>query len=349
MSVDHQSGSWFTEEQAMLTFALMSVLLAALVIRPYLQFILLGMILAYILWPIRARLLSRLERTSTALGLTVMTIVAIMVPLGYLILEAGLEMLEIIDEIRAGELDLADIEAQLALLGIETDLDAMFETYSDQIAMGLEILAFTLFGFIRTIPSLFIGLTITVFVLFILLRDGDRLLAWTRSILPIRDEIQNELNERLDRLTRASVIGNVAASLIQAVALGVGLWLLGFDKVFFLTVLTFIFALLPLVGAFIVWIPLVFYLVAIGDTSAALLLTVLGMVVSLSDFYTRPLVIGHSAAINSAIIVVGVFGGIVTFGAIGLLVGPVILGGAKIFVEVLIRERNSDRSHNVAT
>ncbi len=349
MSVDHQSGSWFTEEQAMLTFALMSVLLAALVIRPYLQFILLGMILAYILWPIRALLLQRLERTLAALGLTVMTIVVIMVPLGYLLIEAGLEMLEIIDEIRAGELDLADVEAQLALLGIETDLNAMFETYSDQIAMGLEILAFTLFGFIRTIPHLFIGLTITVFVLFILLRDGDRLLAWTRSILPIRDEIQNELNERLDRLTRASVIGNVAASLIQAVALGVGLWLLGFDKVFFLTVLTFIFALLPLVGAFIVWIPLVFYLVAIGDTSAALLLTVLGMVVSLSDFYTRPLVIGHSAAINSAIIVVGVFGGIVTFGAIGLLVGPVILGGAKIFVEVLIRERNSDRSHNVAT
>ena len=348
MSIDHRSGSWFTEEQAMLVFALMSVLLAALVIRPYLQFILLGMVLAYILWPIRKRLLPKLDRTMTALGLTLATIVAIMVPLGYLLFEAALEMLEIIDEIRAGELDLADIEAQLASLGIDTDLDALFETYSDQIAMGLEILALRLFDFIRTIPGLFIGLTITVFVLFILLRDGDRLLAWTRSILPIRAEVQDELNERLDRLTRASVIGNVAASLIQAAALGLGLWLLGFDKVFFLIVLTFILALLPLVGAFLVWIPLVFYLVAIGDTSSALILTVLGMMVSLSDFYTRPLVIGHSAAINSAIIVVGVFGGIVTFGAIGLLVGPVILGGAKIFVEVLIRERNADRNHDVA-
>lgn len=333
----------------MLVFALVSVVLAALIIRPYVQFILLGMIFAYILWPIRTRLLPKLDRTLTALGLTVATIVAVMVPLGYLLLEAGLELLEIIDEIRAGELNLVDIEEQLALVGISVDLDVFYDTYSDQIAMGLEILAVTLFGFISTLPSLFIGLTITVFVLFILLRDGDRLLAWTRSILPIRDEIQDELNERLDRLTRASVIGNVAASLIQAVALGLGLWWLGFDKVFFLIVLTFILALLPLVGAFLVWIPLVFYLVAIGNTSAALILTVIGLLVSISDFYTRPLVIGHSAALNSAIIVVGVFGGIVTFGAIGLLVGPVILGGSKIFVEVLIRERDADRHRNAAT
>lgn len=328
----------------MLAFALVSVVLAMLVIRPYLQFILLGMVFAYIIWPIRSKVVPKVGRTLSALGLTAATIVSVMVPIGYLLFEAGRETLEIIDEIAAGELDLAGIEEQLAAFGIHIDLEIFYVTYSDQIAGALEMVAWTLFDFIRTIPRLFIGLTITVFVLFILLRDGDRLNAWTKSILPIRNDVQDELNERLDRLTRASVIGNVAASLIQAVALGIGLWLLGFDNVFFLSVLTFILALLPLVGAFLVWIPLVFYLFAIGDISTAILLTILGTAVSLSDFYTRPLVIGHSAAINSAIIVVGVFGGIVAFGAIGLLVGPVILGGAKIFVEVLIRERNHDRS-----
>ena len=349
MSTDHRSGSWFTEEQAMLVFALVSVVLAGIVIKPYLQFIILGMVFAYILWPIRARLLERVGRTLTALSLTFITILVVMLPLGYLLFEAGREALEIIDDIGAGELNLADIEAQLAALGLSIDLEGFYGSYSEQIATALEIAAMSLFGFFRTIPRLFIGLTITVFVLFILLRDGDRLLAWNRSILPIRSEVQEELNVQLDRLTRASVIGNVAASLIQAIVLGAGLWLLGFDNVFFLTVLTFILALLPLVGAFFVWIPLVFYLVAIGDTTTALLLAILGTLVSVSDFYTRPLVIGHSAAINSAIIVVGVFGGIVAFGAIGLLIGPVILGGAKIFVEVLIRERDQDTISEITT
>lgn len=342
MPADRHHHSWFTEQQAMLVFALISIVLAALVILPYVQFILLGMVFAYIVWPLRQRLVDRLRHDIAALVLTIVTIVVVIVPLGYLLYHASREALEVIAAIEAGNLDLSDIEAQLAEFGLGIDLEAFYDTYRGQIATALEMAAWTLFDVVRSLPRLFIGLTITVFVLFILLRDGPQLIAWTRSILPIRNEVQDELNERLERLTRASVIGNVAASLIQAVALGVGLWLLGFENVFFLTVLTFILALLPLVGAFLVWVPLVFYLLAVGDTTGAAILFVYGTIVSMSDFYTRPIVIGHSAALNAAIIVVGVFGGIVAFGAIGLLVGPVVLGGAKIFVEVLIRERNNE-------
>lgn len=341
MSTDQHHGPWFTEQQAMLVFALFSIVLAALVILPYVQFILLGMVFAYVVWPLRIHGIKYFGRTLTALSLTLATVVAILLPLSYLTFTASRQALEIIQDFEAGALDIAAIERQLASIGLDIDLVSFFDTYRDQIGTALELVAWTVFDIVRSIPQLFIGLIITVFVLFILLREGDQLIAWTRSILPFRGEVQDELNERLDRLTRASVLGNVVASLIQAVALAAGLWYLGFENVIFLGVLTFILALLPLVGAFLVWIPLVFFLFAVGDVSGAVLLTIYGSLVSISDFYTRPIVIGHSAALNSAIIVVGVFGGIVAFGAIGLLVGPVVLGGAKIFVEVLMRERRN--------
>jgi len=69
---------------------------------------------------------------------------------------------------------------------------------------------------------MFIGLTVTLFVLFALLRDGERLVAWFQWVLPIDNEILDELSTGLDRLMWASVVGNVAVAAIQAVMLGVG-------------------------------------------------------------------------------------------------------------------------------
>lgn len=113
----------------------------------------------------------------------------------------------------------------------------------------------------------------------------------------------------------------------------------GMPGVVFLTVATFILTLLPLVGAFGVWLPVSIYLLAIGRPISAVLLFVYGSFVSASDLYVRPAIINRSGALNVATIVVGIFGGIVLFGAIGLFVGPVVLGGAKVVLDLFAQER----------
>lgn len=342
MSTDTRTTSWFREEQAILVLTLASIVLAALVILPYLQYVLFGLILAYILWPIQRWLTSYFRRDLSALVLTVAAVIAILFPLVYLLRELSRQAFAVVTALEQADIDIAELEATLATWGLEVDIEAVIEDNQEFLADALEVLALRILAVAQSLPNIFVGLTITVFVLFVLLRDGPRLVAWTRAVLPIRDEIQDDLNDRLDRLMRASVVGNAVAGLIQAVALGVGLWLLGFDNVLFLTVLTFVLALLPLVGAFLVWVPLVGYLLAVGSPGTAALLFVYGSLVSISDFYTRPIVIGHSAELNSAIIVVGVFGGIVAFGPVGLLIGPVLVGGAKITTEAMVHARNED-------
>ncbi|MCL7419270.1 MAG: hypothetical protein M8354_15745, partial [Halalkalicoccus sp.] len=54
--------------------------------------------------------------------------------------------------------------------------------------------------------------------------------------------------------------------------------------------------------------------------------------------HIRPAVIGKSGELSSAVIVVGIFGGIAVLGPIGLFVGPVILGTAKISFDLFARE-----------
>jgi len=213
------------------------------------------------------------------------------------------------------------------------------DTAMERIAAGIREVTMGILDIVGSLPGLFIGLTVTLFVLFALLRDGQRLVAWFEWVLPVADEDLTELREGLDDLMWASVVGNVAVAAIQAVMLGAGLVVAGVPAVVFLTVATFVLTLLPLVGAFGVWLPAAVYLVAVGRPTAGAALAVYGVFVTFSDSYLRPALIGQTAAFNSAIVIVGIFGGLVVFGAVGLFIGPVVLGGTKLVLDTYARGR----------
>ena len=343
MNPDKSASEWFTEQQVMVTLTLILVILTGLVFLPYIQYIVFAAVLAYVFWPLRERLAGRFRHDVSALIITVLAVAVISLPLLYLLRDLGRQAVSFAETVEEIDLNYAGIEQTLLEWGFAVDIDEAIQQNQDVIADGFEILTNQLISTAQSLPSIIIGLVILNFVLFVLLRDGHELVQWTRAMLPVRKRTQTELYNRFDRLLWASVVGNIAAGGIQAVALGGVFWLLGFDNVLFLTVLTFVLALLPLVGAFAVWVPAVAYLVVTGQLQLAAVMLVFGLAISASDFYTRPLVIGHSAELNSAVIVIGVFGGIVAFGPVGLVVGPVIIGGGKITIEVMMAARNRDK------
>ena len=340
MADDADDTGWISERTGLTLLALIGLSLGALVILPYLQYILLGVVLAYILTPAQRRLERVVGATTSALALVAVAILAILLPTIYVLAIAFQQALQVITAIQEGTLDVADIEQHLESSGITVDLADLYETYQEPIGTALQGFATTGIEIVGGVPAILIGLTVTLFVLFALLRDGDRFVVWTQSVIPVDDAVQRELHDELDQLMWASVVGNVAVAAIQAVLLGVGLALLGVPAVVFLTVATFVLALLPLVGAFGVWVPVAGYLLLVGQFVPAAILVVYGALVSGSDTYLRPALIGKTGALNAAIIVVGIFGGIVVFGAVGLFIGPVVLGGAKVILDLFARERS---------
>ncbi|SEH14999.1 Predicted PurR-regulated permease PerM [Natronorubrum sediminis] len=333
---------WFSERPGLSLLTLFSTALAALIVLPYLQYILLAVVLAYVLMPAQRRLEQYVRSMTAALVLVVVAILAILLPVMYVLAIALREALELLAAVQEGSLGMADIEQRLEATGYVIDLGDLYGTYQEPISTAAQGLATSGIELVSGLPALLIGLTVTLFVLFALLRDGDRLVAWIQQVAPIETEIQEELLTELDRLMWASVVGNVLVAAIQAVALGIGLAVLGLPAIVLLTVATFVFALLPLVGAFGVWVPVALYLLVVGDFVGAGALVIYGSIVSASDTYLRPALIGRTSAFNSAIIVVGIFGGIIIFGAVGLFVGPVILGGAKVTLDVFAREQTAD-------
>ncbi|ELY56608.1 AI-2E family transporter [Natronococcus jeotgali] len=339
MSSRPDLSEWLSDRAGLVVLTLVSVLLAALIVLPYLQYVLLGVILAYVLVPAQRRLERYVRSMTAALVLVVVALLTILLPVLYVLAIALGQALDIAMAVQDGSLNAEEVERRIeSELGYPVDLEETYATYQEPIASGLQEVATGALEFVGGVPSILIGLMVTVFVLFALLRDGDRLVQWVRYVLPVQDHVQRELLNELDQLMWASVVGNVVVAMIQAVLLGAGLMVLDVPAVVLLTVAAFVAALLPLIGVFAVWLPISLYLLVLGETLPAAALVAYGSLVSASDTYLRPALIGRTSAFNSAIVVVGIFGGLVVFGAVGLFIGPVVLGGAKITLDLFARE-----------
>lgn len=285
------SSGWYAKRPGLTVLAAVAALLGLLIVLPYLQYVLLGVVLAYILHPAQRWLERYTGSLVAALTLVAVAVLAILLPLSYVLIVAFREALDVITAIQNGQLDIEAIETQIEATGYSIDVVEFYQTYQEPIATGLQGLAMSALEIAGGIPGILIGLTVSLFVLFALLRDGGEFVEWMTRVLPVEDELLSELVTELDQLMWASVVGNVAVAGIQAVLLGVGLALLGVPTVVLLSVVTFIFALLPLIGAFGVWVPVSLYLLGTGQFVTAGILVVYGSIVSASDTYIRPALI----------------------------------------------------------
>ncbi|GAB7091850.1 AI-2E family transporter [Halorubrum luteum] len=309
-------------------------LLTLFIVLPFIEYVIAAVILAYVLYPVHARLERRLETVHryvngtvasmvSAIFLIITSIVAVIVPLAYI----AIVFVEDLVDIAEGEtgLDVVAIETRIAeLTGEEFDIETGIATAGDA-------LVDTLFGGVGGIVSgalqASLGLALTLFVVYYTLIEGPEFVAWLRSIIPLPAAVTDELFEKIDSTTWGVVIGHISVALLQAVVAGVGLWAAGIPNVVFWTFVMAVLALLPLIGAFLVWGPAAAYLVVVDQTTAGVLLAVYGvLVVSMVDNYARPIVIDKQAHLNPGIILVGVFGGIYSIGFTGLFVGPIVIG-----------------------
>ncbi len=310
-------------------------LLTLFIVLPFIEYVIASVILGYVLYPLHARLTGRIdgidarisERMASmisAISLIVASIVAVILPLVYI----SLVFVRDLTAIATGEtdLDIVAIEERLAeLTGEEVDITTRLTDAGDVL---FEALFGGVSGFFSGALRASLGIALVLFLVYYVLQEGPEFVAWLRSIIPLPAGVTDELFAKIDATTWGVVIGHISVALLQAVVAGVGLWLAGIPNVVFWTFVMAVLALLPLIGAFLVWGPAAVYLVVVVDqTTAGVLLALYGIaVVSMIDNYARPIVIDKQAHLNPGIILVGVFGGIYSIGFTGLFVGPIVIG-----------------------
>jgi predicted PurR-regulated permease PerM len=165
-----------------------------------------------------------------------------------------------------------------------------------------------------------------LFVLFFVLRDGPAVARQVVQMLPIEDRRRARLRQHLADVIRAVFLGIGLTALVQGILVGVGFWIAGLPSPLVFGVVAAFVALVPLVGAALVWVPGALFLAARGDFGHAIFLAAWGaIIVGMVDNFLRPMLISGRADVPTLAVFVGVMGGLAAFGFIGLFLGPIVL------------------------
>lgn len=181
--------------------------------------------------------------------------------------------------------------------------------------------------------ALLLDLAMMLVAYFLLVRDGHALARWTERWSPISPAQTRALFEGFQAAAR-SIVGSIIVSAgAQGALAAIGFWITGVPQPIFFGMLTFLAAFIPSVGTGIVGLPLALVLLISGQIWQGLVLLswMLGLVATI-DNLIKPLLMRGQTPLPAGVIFFSLIGGILVFGAAGVIVGPL---ASALFVELL--------------
>jgi len=168
----------------------------------------------------------------------------------------------------------------------------------------------------------FLVMHISIFFLFI---EGKKVAKTFFDLSPLKASYEDRLSQVFQNMIYATIYGYLVTAGVQAVLAWIGFAIAGVKAPMVFATLTFFMAMVPIIGATAVWLPLALWLYFTGDTKWAFFIGIYGgVLISGVDNFIKPIIMKEKAQIHALVIFFALFGGIKWFGPIGILFGPVI-------------------------
>lgn len=292
----------------------------------YIPPVLFGAVMAIVLHPLHRRIAPRLGPRRAAFGLTIAVVVAAVVPLAILALNASLALTRFLTE--DWPATAASIRAYLeggplASLGLDGDqISSAANSLVTTVAGGIAGIASAM---LAAVPGQIIALFLFCAAFYYFISDAARVTTWLAQASPFTPDETADLFETVRRSARGVVIGVLATAVVQGSLTTLALLLLGVPAAFALGVIAGMLSLIPLLGTTPVTLGAVIYLASIGQMPAAAGMLVAAVLIGVSDNLLRPMLM-HVATPQQhpLVILIGVFGGVAAFGGIGVFLGPIL-------------------------
>jgi predicted PurR-regulated permease PerM len=237
------------------------------------------------------------------------------------------------------------IAAKIAAEGVDLDLPGLVRQGASRAG---EYMAAELGAIIRNIVIFIFELFVTLFALFYFVKEGDSILAHFRNFLPFEETTKERMLAEARELVFASVTTSVVIALVQGLICGGAFAIVGLGSPIFWGVVMAFLSLLPVVGAWPVWIPATIWLFSTGHAGRAIILAMIcGAVGGMVDNVLRPVLLGGRASLNGLLVFISVLGGIEVFGILGVILGPIVVATAVGILDVYSGMDESERTPKV--
>ena len=310
-----------------------SSVLVFFIFRPFLVALVLAAVFATVLHPLYEKLLRRMHHSPglAAFATILVVLIGILAPLSFvasqIVHDAQNLYIGLSDGSGSQSLAVAfefvnDAIATYApgLSFSAADLSASLDQY---VKDGLEWLIQNLGGAFGSVARFLVTLFIFLIALYYLLRDGEKLKKTLVRVSPLSDTDDDAVFAQLRLSVQSIIRGSLVIALIQGVLTGVGFAIFGVPNSVLWGVVAAFSALIPGIGTSLVLVPGVLYLFIIGATPGAIGLLIWSVVaVGLIDNFLGPRLMGRGMQLHPLLVFLSVFGGLIFFGPVGVLLGP---------------------------
>lgn len=185
------------------------------------------------------------------------------------------------------------------------------------------------------IAGFVLDIILVAFTFYYLLKDGGRLRSFVERIFPLEQSHEALLVKKLEMAINGVVQGSFMVALLQGGASTVGFVLFGISQPLLWGVFTVLASLVPTVGTLLSLIPAILYLFFSGHTGAAVGMTIWAFVTiqGIGNFVS-PKLIGYKTNLHPLVTLLSILGGIVMFGYLGFLIGPILMAMFMALVDI---------------
>ena len=331
----------------LLAVLFISLYLAFIILRPFIQTIVLAVVLASLFYPLKHRLLKIYRGRENAAALTSVLVLTFLIVLPVLfflgaLMSQGVETINKVNAwIGAGHLKglLKHPVITDALSWLRERMEFAHLTESDPTEYLLQwsqntgqFILSRGANLLKDLAGLIFHFFVMVFITFFIIRDGESILAEIRTLSPLKEEQEDRIILKMKAVGRSVLLGSFMTALCQGIAGGIGLAIVGIPAFFWGALMGFA-SLIPFVGMALIWLPAVGYLALTGRWKAALFLFFWStLLVGTIDNFLRPFLMRGEGKMSPFYVFLAIIGGVTYFGLPGILFGPLILAFARVML-----------------
>ena len=312
-----------------------------LIFSPFYQSIFWAAILAFAFFPLYDRIRKGLKShpTFSSLLTTLVIIFAVLPPLVYIVINLTSQAIQLYqtasDYVREGRLEL--LIERIRTLQVIQNLQSRTEIWAPlkENAGSWLLRASKEFGnftalqagiFTKNIFFISINVFLTMTLVFIFLRDGEKIYQFIYHATPLEDKNKKPIFKQINDTFTAVIRGQLLTAIVQSIVAGIIFWLVGIPLPILFAIVLFFTTLIPVLGAATVWLPLVLYLLGTHQPVRAAILFIFGvLVISLLDNVMKPAIIGEKTKLPYFLLFFGILGGLKIYGFMGIFLAPVVL------------------------
>lgn len=305
---------------------------------PFLEVIVLSGIFTVVLSPFYERLVRHLgdRRGISAFIITIVFAFIIIIPATFLTLRVLNESNDLYTQLTAPS---EENSLQKITDAVEKPIQAYFPEFTLEIREYVGSAADFIVGHLTSIVSSVIAI-VTSFILiffsmFFLLRDGAKFKKILINLSPLDDKYDEQILEKITISMNSTIKGVILVAIIQGILAGIGMMIFGVPNATLWGSVSALASLVPGLGTAIVFVPAIIYMYIIGNTFFAIGLLLWGIViVGLVDNFLTPYLYSRGSEIHPLIMLFAVLGGLIVFGPIGFIFGPIILALFFSLIEI---------------